>query len=164
MNVETGLMQYAKSDGVLHVRSASDLSIVEMKVNEISIPYNFSRVDSVGRKVGDLGIKVEYFDKSIKPLNTTAELVAKDIYRLLQCIEKLPENPPAWDHLIFKHSEDYRNRLIDYLNFINHKEEFSTFTGALSVDLCQIERTPTGTPTSVIEIMTNNDLGYHSDR
>ena len=164
MNVETGLMQYAKSDGVLHVRSVSDLSIVEMKVNEISIPYNFSRIGSDERKVGDLGIRVEYFDKSIKPLNTTAELVAKDIYRLLQCIEKLPENPPTRDHLIFKHSEDYRNRLIDYLNFINHKKEFSTFTGALSVDLCQIERTPTGTPTSVIEIMTNNDLGYHSDR
>jgi hypothetical protein len=116
-----------KSDGILHVWSASDLSIVEMKVNKISILYNFSQIGSDSWKVGDLRIKVEYFDKSVKPLNTMAELVVKNIYRLLQCIEKLPDNLPAWDNLIFKHSEDYRNRLINYLNFINHKDEFSTF-------------------------------------
>ncbi|CAB4445422.1 unnamed protein product [Rhizophagus irregularis] len=159
MNVETGLMQYTKSDGILHVRSVSDLRIVEAKVNEISIPYNFSRIGSERRKARDLGIRVEYFDKSVKLLNTTAELVAKDIYRLLQCIEKLPENPPTRDNLIFKHSGDYRNQLIDYLNFINHKDEFSIFKGALAVELHKNEKTPSGTPTSIIEIVTNNDFG-----
>jgi hypothetical protein len=159
MNVETGLMQYTKSDGILHVRSVSDLRIVEAKVNEISIPYNFSRIGSERRKAGDLGIRVEYFDKSVKLLNTTAELVAKDIYWLLQCIEKLPENPLTRDNLIFKHSRDYRNRLIDYLNFINHKDEFSIFKGALAVELHKNEKTPSGTPTSIIEIVTNNDFG-----
>jgi hypothetical protein len=135
MNIDTGLIQFVKSGGVLHIRSASDLSILETKANEISIPYNFSRIGSDKRSDGDLGIKVEYFDKPIKLLNTSAELVAKDIYRLLQCSEKLPENPPTRDNLIFKHSENYRNRLIEYLNSINHKDEFSTFKGALSIDL-----------------------------
>ncbi|GBC42581.2 hypothetical protein GLOIN_2v1782350 [Rhizophagus irregularis DAOM 181602=DAOM 197198] len=64
----------------------------------------------ITERFGDLGIKVEYFNS-----------------------EKLPENPPARDNLIFKHSEDYRNRLIEYLSSINHKNEFSTFKGALSV-------------------------------
>src|SRR5579885_3517449 len=61
--------------------------------------------------VGDLGIKVEYFNKPVKLLNTAAELVAKDLYRLLQYSDRLPDNPPSRDNLIFKHSEDYRNRL-----------------------------------------------------
>ncbi|CAB5366505.1 unnamed protein product [Rhizophagus irregularis] len=52
----------------------------------------------ITERFGDLGIKVEYFNS-----------------------EKLPENPPARDNLIFKHSEDYRNRLIEYLSSINHK-------------------------------------------
>uniref|UniRef100_U9UI37 Uncharacterized protein n=1 Tax=Rhizophagus irregularis (strain DAOM 181602 / DAOM 197198 / MUCL 43194) TaxID=747089 RepID=U9UI37_RHIID len=56
------------------------------------------------------------------------------------------------------------NRLIDYLNFINHKDKFSTFKGALSVDLYKTKRTPSGTPISIIEIVTNNDFGYLSDR
>ncbi|PKC04087.1 hypothetical protein RhiirA5_503016 [Rhizophagus irregularis] len=51
----------------------------------------------ITERFGDLGIKVEYFNS-----------------------EKLPENPPARDNLIFKHSEDYRNRLIEYLSSINH--------------------------------------------
>ncbi|CAB5377596.1 unnamed protein product [Rhizophagus irregularis] len=109
MNVKTGLMQYMKSDGILHVRSVSDFRIVEIKVNEISIPYNFSWIGSERRKARDLGIRVEYFNKSVKLLNTTAKLVAKDIYQLLQCIKKLPENLPTRDNLIFKHSGNYRN-------------------------------------------------------
>ncbi|GBC42316.2 hypothetical protein GLOIN_2v1781472 [Rhizophagus irregularis DAOM 181602=DAOM 197198] len=102
MNVETRLMQYTKSDGILHVRSVSDLRIVEAKVNEISIPYNFSQIGSERQKARDLGIRVEYFDKSVKLLNTTAEL------------------------------------------------------GALAVELHKNEKTPSGTPTSIV---TNNDFG-----
>lgn len=132
-------MQYIKSDGVLHVRSAGDLSILEMKADKVSIPYNFSRIGLDNRKAKDLGIKVEYFNKSIKLLNTTAELVAKDIYQLLRCSEKLPKNPPTRNNIIFKRSEDYRNHLIKYLNLISHKDEFHTFRGALSVDLFKIE-------------------------
>ncbi|CAB5394940.1 unnamed protein product [Rhizophagus irregularis] len=88
-----------------------------MKVNKISITYNFSQIGSERQKARDLRIRVEYFDKSVKLLNTMAEL-----------------------------------------------DEFSTFKGALSVDLHKTERTPSGTPTSVIEIVTNNDFGYLSDR
>ena len=77
---------------MLHVRPAGDLSPLEMKAGDVSIPYNFSRIGSNNRRVGDLRIRVEYFNKSIKLLNTTAELIAKDIYRLLQCSEKLPKN------------------------------------------------------------------------
>ncbi|UZO26276.1 uncharacterized protein OCT59_018514 [Rhizophagus irregularis] len=109
MNVETRLMQYTKSDGILHVRSVSDLRIVEAKVNEISIPYNFSQIGSERQKARDLGIRVEYFDKSVKLLNTTAEL-----------------------------------------------DEFSIFKGALAVELHKNEKTPSGTPTSIV---TNNDFG-----
>ncbi|PKY55952.1 hypothetical protein RhiirA4_475845 [Rhizophagus irregularis] len=76
------------------------------KLNTNAVCY--TRIGSDNRKV--CGIKVEYFNS-----------------------EKLPENPPARDNLIFKHSEDYRNRLIEYLSSINHKNEFSTFKGALSV-------------------------------
>ncbi|CAG8658045.1 7299_t:CDS:2, partial [Rhizophagus irregularis] len=111
MNVETGLMQYTKSDGILHVRSVSDLRIVEAKVNEISIPYNFSRIGSERRKARDLRIRVEYFDKSVKLLNTTAEL---------------PKT---------------------YIGFFN---------SALAVELHKNEKTPSGTPTSIV---TNNDFG-----
>ncbi|GBB90785.1 hypothetical protein RclHR1_17870002 [Rhizophagus clarus] len=112
MNVDTGLIQLMKSGGVLHVRSANDsTSTLETKANEVSIPYNFSRIGSDNRKVGDLGIKVEYFNKPVKLLNTAAELVAKDLYRLLQYSDRLPDNPPSRDNLIFKHSEDYRNHL-----------------------------------------------------
>ncbi|CAB4412444.1 unnamed protein product [Rhizophagus irregularis] len=135
MNVETGLMQYTKSDGILHVRS-----VRKDEKPEIS------------------GLELNILTKSVKLLNTTAELVAKDIYRLLQCIEKLPENPLTRDNLIFKHSGNYRNRLIDYLNFINHKDEFSIFKGAFAVELHKNEKTPSGTPTSIIEIVTNNDF------
>lgn len=110
MNVDIGLIQLVKSGGVLHVRSASDPSILETKANKISIPYNLVEQVQITERFGDLGIKVEYFNS-----------------------EKLPENPPARDNLIFKHSEDYRNRLIEYLSSINHKNEFSTFKGALSV-------------------------------
>ncbi|POG63296.1 hypothetical protein GLOIN_2v1784237 [Rhizophagus irregularis DAOM 181602=DAOM 197198] len=118
MNVETGLMQYTKSDGILHVRSVSDLRIVEAKVNEISIPYNFSRIGSERRKARDLRIRVEYFDKSVKLLNTTAEL---------------PKT---------------------YIGFFN--DEFSIFKSALAVELHKNEKTPSGTPTSIV---TNNDFG-----
>ncbi|CAB5377595.1 unnamed protein product [Rhizophagus irregularis] len=43
-------------------------------------------------------------------------------------------------------------------------DEFSTFKSTLSVDLHKTERTPSGTPTSIIEIITNNDFGYLLDR
>lgn len=114
MNVDIGLIQLVKSGGVLHVRSASDPSILETKANKISIPYNLVEQVQITERFGDLGIKVEYFNS-----------------------EKLPENPPARDNLIFKHSEDYRNRLIEYLSSINHKN-------ALSIDLHKIKSTPSG--------------------
>ena len=135
LNVDTGLLQYITTDGVLNVRStSSDLcNILRLKADEISIPYNFSRVGSESQKAEDLRIKVEFFDKPVKQLNIAAELVAKDIYQLLQCIEKLPDNPPARDSLIFNHSEDYRIHLIRYLNSIKDKDEFFTFNGALEV-------------------------------
>jgi len=84
MNIDTGLMQYIKSNGALHVRSVGDhLGILEMKASKILILYNVSRIGSDNQKIGDLRIKVEYLNKSVKILNTTAELVARDIYRLL---------------------------------------------------------------------------------
>ncbi|CAG8730732.1 hypothetical protein GLOIN_2v1784629 [Rhizophagus irregularis DAOM 181602=DAOM 197198] len=43
-------------------------------------------------------------------------------------------------------------------------DEFSTFKSALLVDLHKTERTPFGKPTSIIEIVTNNNFGYLSDR
>ncbi|RGB32104.1 hypothetical protein C1646_763288 [Rhizophagus diaphanus] len=68
------------------------------------------------------------------------------------------------DNLIFKYAGDYRKRLIYYLNFINHKDEFFTFMDAFVVDLHKTERTPFSTPTSIIGIVTNNDFGFLSER
>ncbi|GES95909.1 trinucleotide repeat-containing gene 6C protein [Rhizophagus clarus] len=161
MNIDTGLIQLMKSGGVLHVRSASDsTSTLETKANEVSIPYNFSRIGSDNRKVGDLGIKVEYFNKPVKLLNTAAELVAKNLYQLLQYSDRLPDNPPSQDNLIFKHSEDYRNRLIEYLSSINHKDEFSTFKGAISIDLNKMESTSSDTIIIDEADATGNDFGF----
>ncbi|GET62382.1 hypothetical protein GLOIN_2v1784629 [Rhizophagus irregularis DAOM 181602=DAOM 197198] len=47
---------------------------------------------------------------------------------------------------------------------LNTNDEFSTFKSALLVDLHKTERTPFGKPTSIIEIVTNNNFGYLSDR
>ncbi|GES94414.1 hypothetical protein GLOIN_2v1781472 [Rhizophagus clarus] len=161
MNVDTSLIQLMKSGGVLHVRSASDsTSTLETKANEVSIPYNFSQIGSDNRKVGDLGIKVEYFNKPVKLLNTAAELVAKDLYQLLQYSDRLPDNLPSRDNLIFKHFEEYRNRLIEYLSSINHKDEFSTFKGAISIDLNKMESTSSDTIIIDEADATGNDFGF----
>ncbi|GBB92492.1 hypothetical protein RclHR1_20120003 [Rhizophagus clarus] len=110
--------------------------------------------------VRDLGIKVEYFNKPVKLLNTAAELVAKYIYQLLQYSDRLPDNPPSRDNLIFKHSEGYRNRLIEYLNSINYKDEFFTFKGVISIDLNKMESTSSDTIIIDETDATGNDFGF----
>ena len=118
VDVETGRMQYIKSKGTLHVRSNddNDLKVVNEKADTLQLPYNFSRVNSKNNKDTDFGVIVEYSDKAIKSLNGSAELIAKDLYRLIQNVEKLPDCPPARDHLIFKDQKEYRKEFLKYLS------------------------------------------------
>ena len=151
VDVETGRMQYIKSKGTLHVRSNddNDLKVVNKKADTLQFPYNFSRVNSKNNKDTDFGVIVEYSDKAIKSLNGSAELIAKDLYRLIQNVEKLPDCPPARDHLIFKDQKEYRKEFLKYLGSINNKDEFSLFRGSISVDLKALEIS-SGNSTSTI--------------
>ena len=164
IDVKTGRMQYIKSKETLHVRSNddNDLKVINKKADVLQFPYNFSQVNSLNSKNTDFKVIVEYSDKAIKLLNRSAELIAKDLYQLIQNVEKLPDCPPVCDHLIFKDQKEYRKEFLKYLSSINNKNEFSLFHGSISIDLKALE-IGSGDGTSIVnKIKETSSFGSFS--
>ena len=158
LSVETGSLQFVKSDGTLDVRSDDDsLRVVSELTSNISTPFNFSLMGSDNE---DLKFTAKWVDKDKKPLLAKDESTAKILYFLVQNAHKIPENPPARNHLIFKNNEDYHDTLKKYIDGINTIEEFEIFNGVVTIDFKLLDTTPSGATASIIKkISDNSDFG-----
>jgi hypothetical protein len=108
----------------------------------------------------DLKFTAKWVDKDKKPLLAKDESTAKILYFLVQNAHKIPENPPARNHLIFKNNEDYHDALKKYIDGIDTIEEFEIFNGAVTIDFKLLDTTPSGATASMIKkISDNSDFG-----
>ena len=158
LSVETGSLDFIKSDGTLNVCSDDDsLRVVNKLTSNISMPFNFSLMGSDNE---DLKFTAKWLDKDEKPLLAKVESTARFLYFLAQNAHKLPENPPARNHLIYKNNEDYHDALREYIDGINTAEEFEIFKGAVTIDFTLLDTTPSGATASIIKkISDNSDFG-----
>jgi hypothetical protein len=158
LSVETGSLQFVKSDGTLDVHSDDDsLHVVSELTSNISTPFNFSLMGSDNE---DLKFTAKWVDKDKKPLLAKDESTAKILYFLIQNAHKILENLPARNHLIFKNNEDYHDTLKKYIDGINTIEEFEIFNGAVTIDFKLLDTTPSGATASIIKkISDNSDFG-----
>ena len=130
-------------------------------ISEISIPFNFCRIDSNAKQLSDLEYNAEWFNRNKKPLQSKDELIAKFVRFLFQHVHKIPNNPPARDHLIFKNPQEYYKAFAKYLESINTIEDFKIFHGATEIDFNELETTPSDATSLIVQklLLTDSYFG-----
>ena len=127
-------IRFTDSTGTLTIKSNCHINFDNALVNTNFPHYVYNQISEIGSE--GINFEAEFTKtKKVQELNITTIELARDLHRLLDHIDKLPNNPPMRDKSFFSKKPQYRAAIIKYLSEINTAEEFECFRGTQRIDL-----------------------------
>lgn len=127
-------IRFTDSTGTLTIKSNCHINFDNALVNTNFPHYVYNQNSEIGSE--GINFEAEFTKtKKVQELNITTIELARDLHRLLDHIDKLPNNPPMRDKSFFSKKPQYRAAIIKYLSEINTAEEFECFRGTQRIDL-----------------------------